>query len=131
MMAWGPSTSWSMALPISGTEVKASQDFEQLRLQSMHVCFHCSLLPRLAHNNINFLARLGNHVFDARRVDTPIEDQAGQSQASHFAPHGVEAGKNHCFGCVVNDQVNARGGFERADIATFTANDAPLHLVIR
>src|SRR5205814_112041 len=43
--------------------------------------------------------------------------------------HRVEAGEQHGFGGVVDDQVDAGRGLERADVAALTADDPALHVV--
>ena len=76
------------------------------------------------------LPRLGDDLFDARRVDAPVEDQLGQRDAGDFAPDRVEAGEDDGVGRVVDDQVYAGGALQRADVAALAPDDAALHLVV-
>src|SRR2546428_9006347 len=46
-----------------------------------------------------------------------------------LTPHGVEAGDHDRVRRVVDDHVHAGGGLEGADVATFTPDDPPFHLV--
>ena len=74
-------------------------------------------------------ARLLDDLFDARRVDAAVLDQAGQGEARDLAAHGVEAAEHDGVGRVVDDQVDAGGGLEGADVAALAADDAALHVV--
>ena len=47
-----------------------------------------------------------------------------------FAPDGIEPGNDHRLGGVVNDQVDARGRFQGADVPPFPPDDAPFHLLV-
>src|SRR5581483_7003262 len=46
-----------------------------------------------------------------------------------FAANGVEAGKDDGAGGVVDEDGDAGGGFEGADVAAFAANDAAFHFL--
>src|SRR5690348_9870348 len=63
-------------------------------------------------------------------MDAPIEDEPGQGEASHFAPHGIEAGKDNCLRCIVDDEIYAGSGLEGANVASLAANDTPFHFVV-
>jgi len=49
----------------------------------------------------------------------------------HFAAYRVESGQDDRFGGVVDDQVDAGGGLQGADIAPFATDDATFHLIGR
>src|SRR5438445_440002 len=46
-----------------------------------------------------------------------------------FAADGVEAGEQNCTGGVVDEDSDAGGSFEGADVAAFASNDAALDVV--
>src|SRR6185369_17275482 len=68
-------------------------------------------------------------LFDPRRVDAAIGDELVERNACDFAADRVERADDHDAGCVVDDHVDARGLFERADVPPFAADDAALHFV--
>src|SRR2546423_8461174 len=91
----------------------------------MHVGFHSSLLTSFAHNRIDFLPRLGDNLFDASGMDTSIENELRQSETGHFSPYRIEAGENHRFWRVIDDEVYPGGGFQRANVATLPRPKPP------
>ena len=70
-------------------------------------------------------------LFDARRMDAAVGDQALEGDAGDLAAVGIEAGEDHRLGRVVDDQVDAGGELEGADVAPLAADDPALHLVAR
>ena len=96
----------------------------------MHVGFHSSLLTSFAHNRIDFLPRLGDNLFDSSGMDTSIENELRQSETGHFSTYRIEAGENHRFWRVIDDEVYPGGGFQRANVATLASDDAPFHFIV-
>ncbi len=88
------------------------------------------LLGRLAHGALDLGLRLGDHLFDARRVDAPVGDELLEREPRHLAPHRVEARDDDGLGRVVDDEVDAGRLLQGADVAALAADDAPLHLVV-
>ena len=78
---------------------------------------------------LDLLLHLGHDLLDACGVDAAVGHQLVQRQARDLAAHGVEAAQNDGLGRVVHDDLDARGGFERTDVAALAADDAALHLV--
>ena len=64
-------------------------------------------------------------------MDAAILDQLRQRQLRDLAADAVERREHDCVRCVVDDEVDARQVLERTDVASFTANDPPLHVVGR
>ena len=71
----------------------------------------------------------GYRLFDAGRVDTAVGHQLVQRQPCDLAPHRIEAREDDRFGGVVDDNLDARGCLQRADVASFTADDTALDFV--
>ena len=69
-------------------------------------------------------------LFDMRRMNAAVEDQALQRTASNFAPHRIETGYSDRLGCIVHDDIYPGGLFKSANIAAVAADDAPFHLLI-
>src|SRR5947209_6680692 len=68
-------------------------------------------------------------LFDPVRMDAAVENQPLQSQPAHFAEYRIEAGEQHRFRGVVDDQVDAGRRLKGADVAALTADDAALHVI--
>ena len=80
---------------------------------------------------VDFLLGLAHDFFDARGMDSTVGDQRTDRQARDFAAYRVEARDGDGFGGVIDDDVDAGGGFERADVATFATDEAALQVVGR
>ena len=70
-------------------------------------------------------------VLDAGRVDAPVGDELLDGQAGQLAADGVEARQDDRLGRVVDDDVDAGGHLQGADVAALAADDPPLHVVRR
>ena len=70
----------------------------------------------------HFFLGLFHTFLDAGGVDAAVHDELFDGQPGDFAPDGIERRHDHRFGGVVDDQIDAGGGFQGADVA-------PLHTV--
>jgi hypothetical protein len=80
---------------------------------------------------VDFLPRLVDDLFDAPGMNAPVRDQFLERQARDLSAHRVEAGYDDGIRGVVDDDVHTSRELERANVPTFAADDAPLHLVVR
>ena len=64
-------------------------------------------------------------------MDAAVGDQLLHGQPGHLAPDRVEAREDDRLGRVVDDDVDAGGHLEGADVPALAADDPPLHLVAR
>ena len=62
-------------------------------------------------------------------MDAPVLDELRQGETGDLAADRVEATDDDGLGRVVDDQVDAGGLLQGADVAPLTADDAALHLV--
>ena len=168
MMACGPSTSWSTALPMSCrkparrqmftsapssaaiaaarkddlqgvgelvlavavAELEAAHGADQLRVQPVHAGLVGGLLALLAQLLVHLRLGPRHHLLDPRGVEAPVRDQLQQGDPRHLAAHRVERGEHDRLRGVVDDQVDAGGLLQGADVAPLLADDAPLHLLV-
>ena len=72
---------------------------------------------------------LRDDFLDARGMNAAVLDQALHGFAGDFAADGVEAGKQHRAGSVIDEDGDAGGGFESADVPAFAADDAAFDFV--
>ena len=85
----------------------------------------------LAHRLVGLVLHLLDDFFDARRMDAAVGDQPLDRLLGDLAAVGIEAGQDDRARRVVDDQVDAGGELERADVAALAADDAPLEIVAR
>src|SRR5450756_2034696 len=118
-------------LAVAGAVLEAPEDSDELGRHAVHVGVEAGLFPRFLHGGLDLGFRLKVRLLDARRVDTPVGDELGEREARGLAAHPVEAREHHGLGRVVDDEVDARGVLEGADVAPLAADDAALHVVGR
>src|SRR3989454_11545595 len=87
------------------------------------------LLARFHDPGLDLGPALPDAFLDPPGMDASVGDQALEREPAHLTPHGVEAGDHDRVRRVVDDHVHAGGGLEGADVATFTPDDPPFHLV--
>ena len=63
-------------------------------------------------------------------MDAAVQNELLQSQPGDLPAHGIKAGDRNGLGGIVDNQVHAGQGLQRADVAAFAADDAALHLVV-
>ena len=66
---------------------------------------------------------------DAGGVDAAVRDQPFDGLLRHFAAEGIEARQDDGSGGVVDDELDAGGLLEGADVPALAADDAPLEIV--
>ena len=120
-----------LVLAVRGAELQAADHFDDLGMEAGHARLVGRRLALLVDLLLDLLLRLGDDLFDARRMDAPILDQFGQREPSDLAAYRIETRQRDGVGRVVDDQVDPGHGFERADVAPLAADDAALHLLVR
>ena len=81
--------------------------------------------------SLHLLRHFLDDLLDARGVNAPVQNQALHGFAGDLAPHRVKPGQNHRVGSVIDQHRHPGGGFERANIPAFAANDAAFELLVR
>ena len=118
-------------LAVARAVLEAPEDANELGRHAVHVGVEAGLFPGLLDGGLDLSLRLKVRLLDTRRVDTPVGEQLGEREARGLAAHAVEPGEHHCLGRVVDDEVDAGGVLEGADVAPLAADDAALHVVGR
>jgi len=107
-----------------------AKELDQLRVQIVDAGFERRAFALDLDRVLDLAAGLFDHVLDAGRVDTAVGDELLQRQTRHLTAHRVKGGHRNGLGRIVDDQIDARDRFERADIAALAADDASLHFVV-
>lgn len=63
-------------------------------------------------------------------MDPAVVDQLLQGDPGHFPAHRVEAGNDHRFRRIVDDQVDTGQGLQGPDVPAFPADDPALHFIV-
>ena len=116
-------------LPVAGAEFQPAHEPQDLRMEIVEPELERHRGAFLAHRLVGFVLDLLHDLFDARRVDASIGDEALDGLLGDLAPVRIEAGQDDGAGRVVDDQVDAGRQLERADVASLAADDAALQIV--
>ena len=71
-----------------------------------------------------------HHLLNAGGVDTAVQNKLLQGQTGNLPADRVKAGDGDGLRRVVDDEVHAGQGLQRADVAALPADDTALHLVV-
>ena len=88
------------------------------------------LLAHVLDRSVDLLLRLLHDLLDAPRMDAAVGDELGERHARNLAAHRIEAGDDHRIRRIIDDDVDAGGELEGADVSPLAADDATLHLVV-
>ena len=99
-------------------------------MQAVDAQLHDRPLAFPLHLQFQLAAALFHRLLDAGGMDAAVADQAFQGHPGHLAACLVEGGQGDGLGGIVDDEVHAGGGLQRADVAAFAADDAALHLIV-
>jgi len=90
-----------------------------------------SPFARLLDDLVHFALHLADHVLDSAGMNPAVADEALQGDLRHLPAHGIEGGKHHRLGRVVDDEIDARRRLDGPNVAALAADDPPFHLVRR
>ena len=117
-------------LTIAGAVAHTAQELDQLGVQAVDVGLKDGALAFRLDGGVHLTLGLLHHLLNAGGVDAAVQNELLQSQPGDLPAHGVKAGDRNGLGGVVDDQVHAGQGLQRADVAALAADDAALHLVV-
>ncbi len=118
-------------LTVAGAELQFAHQPENLRMQVEQPQLERRQLAFLEHGGFHLGLHLLDDLLDPRRMNAAIGDQLLDGLTRDFAAERIERGQDDRARRVVDDQLDARGQFQRADVATLAADDAALHVVAR
>ncbi len=117
-------------LAVGGAVAEPAEELDQLGVHAGDAQLQQRRLPFLQDLLLELGLDLLDDLLDARRVDAAVDDQPFERDPGHLAAERVEAGEDDRLGRVVDDQVDAGGHLQGADVAALAADDPPLHLVV-
>jgi hypothetical protein len=107
-----------------------AQELDQLGMQAVDIGLEYGPLALRLDGRIHLPLGFFHHFLDAGGVDAAVDDKLFQRQARDFAADGVETGDGNGLRSVVDNEIHAGQGLQRADIAALAADNAPLHLAL-
>ena len=117
-------------LSIGGAILHLADDAHQFGMETMDTEVDGRALSRLHYLGVELLLHLGDHLLDAGGVDAAVGHELVEGQAADLAADGVEGRDDDGLGGVIDDDLDAAGSLQGADVAALAADDATLHLVV-
>src|SRR5512146_2796309 len=106
------------------------QQLDQLGMDAVDADLDDRALAGLADRFLDFLFGLAHDLFDTARMNPAVGDEPLQRDPRDFTPDRVMARDHDRLGGVIDYDIDAGGSLDRADVASFAAYDAALHLVV-
>src|SRR3989338_2041059 len=100
-------------------------------MHAMNTQIKSGFFPLFFNNHFHFFLSLFHHLFNPSGMDSTVANQILQGDPGDFPAVHVKAGDRNGLRGVIDDNIDARGGLEGADITAFPADDAAFHLVAR
>src|SRR4029079_17757265 len=116
-------------LAVARAVLESAEELDDLRRQPRDPGLVSGLLAGLPDDEVDFGTCLGDDFLDPTGMDAPISDELRDRDPGDLATNRVETTQDDRLRGVVDDQVDAGGLFEGADVATLPADDPALHLV--
>ncbi len=117
-------------LSVARAIFEAPQNFDELRMHAAHAASEDRLLAGFANGPLHFFRRLGDDLFNPRRVNTTVSNQIFQRQPRNFTPHRIERRQDDGFRRVVDDKIHARQRLDGANVSSLATDNPPLHFII-
>ena len=118
-------------LAVAGAELQASHQAQHFGMEIEEPELEGGRLAFLADGLLHLGLDLLDDLLDAGRMDAAVGDQPLDRLARDLAAERIEAREDDRAGRVVDDQLDAGRGLERADVAPLAADDAALQIVAR
>ena len=112
-------------------EVEPSEVLHEIGMERADADLVDRGLTRFLHRLVDLCARAADGLLDARGMDAAVDEQPLEGALRDLAADRVEARDHDGLGGVVDDHVDAGERLEGANVATFAADDATLHVVAR
>ena len=118
-------------LAVAGAELEASHQPQHLGMEIVEPELEGGRFALVADGLLHVALDLLHDFFDAGRVNAAVGDQPFDRLARDLPAQRIEARKDDGARRVVDDQLDAGRGLERADVAPFAADDPALEIVAR
>lgn len=107
------------------TELESAEQGDDLFRHPLNAAVENRFFSGVEDLFINLLADLFDEFLNAGRVNAPVGNEFFQQTARDFLADRVKAGNDDRFRRIVDQDVDARGGFQSADIASLASMMRP------
>ena len=118
-------------LSVARTEFHAAEKLDFFGMKIEHARFEHGVLARFLNLYVYLLRRFCNDILYSARVNAAVGYKFFQRYAGNFPADRIEGGQHDGIRRIVDNKIHAGSLFERFDVASFTADYAALHFVIR
>ena len=116
-------------LRIAVTILEHPKQLGQFRMHAMNTDLDQSALAGLLDGLLDLLLGLANNFLNPSRMNAAVRNQLFKRHASDLSADRIVARNHDRFRGVIDNDVNAGGCFDCANIAALTSNDSAFHLV--
>ena len=114
----------------AGAVTESAEEFNNLGMNSVHARFKYRLLTRLLDGCVHITASLLYHFLNLCRVNTSVCNQLFKCEPCNLPAYGVKARNGDNLRRIIDNKLNARESFYRADISTLSTDYPSLHFLI-
>ena len=118
-------------LTVTRAVLQPAEDLDELGMQPVHAHFEHRLFAGFLDGRVDLAAHLVRDFLYAGGMYPAVRDELFERQPRHLAADGIETRKCDDIGGIVDDEIHACRGFERADIPAHAPDYPALHLVAR
>src|SRR5271166_1829751 len=116
-------------LRIAVAVLEHPDEFHEFGMNTMNSDLENRFLAGFADRLFNFLLGFAHNLLDAPRMDSAVRDQPFERDAGDLAANRIVTGNDERLGSIIDDDIDAGGSFDRADVAPLPADDAAFHVV--
>src|ERR1043165_7282120 len=109
--------------------MEAAENFQDFEVHRGEAGFGNGVIRKAKDGFVHLFVDFGDDFLDAAGMNAAIEDEALHGFARDLAAVGIEAGEQDGSGRIINQDGDASGSFESANVAAFAANVAPFDFV--
>ena len=117
-------------LAIRGAVFHASDETDELHAHAVDAEVDACPLAGLEDLVLELFLDLCDHFLDACGMDAAVDDELMKRESCDLPANGIECGKQDGVRGVVHDDFNPGGSLQGADVASLTADDAALDLIV-
>src|ERR1043165_9369657 len=99
-------------------------------MNPVHADVEYRFLSRLLDRLFEFLLGLALYFFDSAGMNTAVGDELFQREPRNFTANRIVSRDHHGLRCIIDDEVDSGGRFERAIVSSLAPDDFSFHLVI-
>ena len=117
-------------LPVTGPILQATNQVDQVNMHAMGTHIKSGLLTGLLDLDIQVFRNLGNHLLNTGWMNPAVGNKLQQGKTRDLTTDRIKTGQDNRLRCIINNNINAGGGFNSPNVSSFPADDPPLHFFV-